>query len=448
MLFVDQLRGPHSTGIAVVRNYDDAILMAKAVGGVECLMETKAYDEAIKTFPKVMIGHNRFATMGKITRNNAHPFHFENVVGAHNGSLRNFKNLKGFFDYPVDSQVLYNSINEDGLEHTLANIEGAYALTYWDKKTKKMNFIRNTERPLYLALTKNEKTILWASESWMIEGIAERNNVELSTIVGLDKDTLLTVEIPTIKNKLVPHIRAGELKGGTALTTSVVVPFRGNGFAGSNNASNVAKTGTGAANSSTIPLTADEASAQAKETAEKVAASLQSPIGAGPMTFRAGFKGCTLDGAKFITLAIDGDPREYRLYLNKQDYGVYNSGDTVKGNITSMQIIDNAIIYKMGHLSAENLTTKVREIIDGTSLKERADKLLGITVEEMIDEPEATYEDHMGRKYVRDEFIKRHGFCAYCNGNVDPELGYRFIKDEVLCDDCCNNAMIVDILSQ
>lgn len=445
MLFVDQLRGPHSTGVAGVKNYDQAVSVAKVVGGFDALSEMKSYDEILKNYNKVLLGHNRFATIGKITRNNAHPFNFEHIVGAHNGSLRRYMNLKGYYDFPVDSQVLYNSINEDGLETTLANVEGAYALTFWDKRTQKMNFIRNTERPLFIGWTKNEKAIIWASEEWMIEGICARNGVELSAIFGIEKDTLLTVHIPTVKEKLVPHIRP-ELKGGTALApTGVVVPFRGNGFSGGNNPTNVGTTGTGTTSGTQVSTATTQTGAKAEETAKEIVASLQCPIGRGELTFTAGAKGCTADGAKYVTLELEGDPREYRLYLKKSDYGCYTTGDKVKGRINSMEVYNNDIVYKMQHLSAENLTTKEKDIIDVAALRELVE---GVSTEEEVPfDQEDTYDDHMGRPLNKADFMKKFSFCAYCSGNIDPDLGYRFIKDECLCDSCMVNKVIVDCLT-
>lgn len=451
MLFVDQLRGAHSTGVAVVRNYDNAVIMAKSVGGYEALADTKAYEEAMKTYPKVMIGHNRYATVGRITKNNAHPFNFEHIVGAHNGSLRRYNNLKGYGEYVVDSQVLYHSINEDGLDHTIANIEGAYALTYWDKRTEKMHFLRNTERPLYIGITKNEKAIMWASEDWMVEGIAGRNGVELLDIFALEKDVLVTFKIPTVKEKLVPHLRP-EMKGGTALTFGAVVPFRGNGFVGANNTGNAGAIGCGAANSSQVSTASTTTGTKAEEATKEVAATLSCPIGR-DLTFRAGSKGCTDDGAKYVKLEIDGDPREYRLYLNKRDYGVYNTGDTVKGRIVSLQVHGKDMVYKMSNVSAENLTKKVHEIVNGGRLAEAVQTFLGQDLTEKDDDTpfdngdDDTYDDSRGRPLSRDNFIKAYPFCSYCTGNISPDLGYRFMKnDEILCDYCLTDKVLVDSL--
>src|SRR3546814_12623264 len=36
---------------------------------------------------KAFIGHNRAATLGKVNGLNAHPFRYDNIMGAHNGTL-------------------------------------------------------------------------------------------------------------------------------------------------------------------------------------------------------------------------------------------------------------------------------------------------------------------------------------------------------------------------
>lgn len=155
---------------------------------------------------KVLVGHCRSATIGDVTPGNAHPFDTQNVIGVHNGTIRNFSNLKYVKDFKTDSEILYHNISELGIEETIKRIGygGAYSLVYFDKQDGTLNFIRNIERPLYFAQSTGGDTMYWASEDWMLKGLASRRNTPFGKIfqlkpmelwsIGLTKTTNLFTE--------------------------------------------------------------------------------------------------------------------------------------------------------------------------------------------------------------------------------------------------------------
>jgi len=88
MLLLDYLRGVDSTGLAAVRNKDSEVKVVKAAVNPIDLFGYKNFDMVLTgATSKVLIGHNRAATLGKVNNVNAHPFHCGAVVGAHNGTL-------------------------------------------------------------------------------------------------------------------------------------------------------------------------------------------------------------------------------------------------------------------------------------------------------------------------------------------------------------------------
>ena len=173
MLLVNQVRGRDSTGIFTLRG--DDVHVAKTLGVPEYLFDTKSFDSALTGCPKIMAGHCRSKTVGENTRNNAHPYEFDNIVGMHNGTLRNYYSWKSYDHKRTDSYALYASINDRGLEETFADLDpsGAWALVWYDKNNRTLNFLRNAERPLWFTWTKNKRAILWASEPWFF-GAARR----------------------------------------------------------------------------------------------------------------------------------------------------------------------------------------------------------------------------------------------------------------------------------
>lgn len=177
LLILDTLRGEDSTGVASI-NLNGDVSVAKVVGDPFQLFDTSAYTAITRTSNRVLIGHNRYATQGKVSRKNAHPFELDTLVGAHNGTLTNKWELKNGSKYDVDSEALYNDIEELGLEQAIGKAKGAWALVWWDKATSKLNFLRNKERPLHYIYSKDKKVMFWASEAWMLTAIINREGYE------------------------------------------------------------------------------------------------------------------------------------------------------------------------------------------------------------------------------------------------------------------------------
>lgn len=170
LLQLDTVRGPHSTGVAMVRTNGDNKVVKKLGTPWEGLFDSKDFEEYLKggSF-NVLLGHNRWATKGKISAKNAHPFDFDTLVGAHNGTLRSVRDLDDNTQFEVDSENLYHHMERNGVAETVKVLDGAFALTWYNKEESTINFIRNSERPLYYCFTEDRKAIIWASEDWMIE---------------------------------------------------------------------------------------------------------------------------------------------------------------------------------------------------------------------------------------------------------------------------------------
>lgn len=204
MLYLDVLRGEDSTGVAAIsKPYEEGteVEVFKSIGSASDFF----YDHAkfkrsrdITSKPVgVMIGHNRFATQGAVNEDNAHPFDFENVVGAHNGtvsqgSLRNFHDYR---KYDVDSQIIYSHLSHtQSIDEVWKDADGAMALAWWDKRLNQLNLIRNSQRPLHIAYADDDKTVFWASELWMILVAAMRHGIKLKEPIEAVPNRLYTFD--------------------------------------------------------------------------------------------------------------------------------------------------------------------------------------------------------------------------------------------------------------
>jgi len=195
MLKLDTVRGPHSTGLLGVTKAGSCNIFKKTGTPWE-LEQYKGHDKFWQPQHNVIIGHNRFATQGEINHINAHPYQHEHLYGVHNGSLTNKWKLDDARDFDVDSDNLYHHMRLNGLAHTVKLIEGAFALVWYDKQDKTINFVRNKERPLHMAYSKDGKTLFWASESWMLLVAATKTDVKLEDTFEFDTAThaVMTLE--------------------------------------------------------------------------------------------------------------------------------------------------------------------------------------------------------------------------------------------------------------
>ena len=170
MALLTSMRGADATGfigVDVKKNQADYM---KVTGGP---WEWNSWDKAdeftkrIVSKYNVVIGHGRAATIGKNIALNAHPFRHGDITLVHNGTLRNFAALKHRhkLDFDVDSEAVCWLMNKIGLQETIDEIEGAFALAWWDGKNQTVNFIRNSERPLSYTVSTNNRRLLFASES-------------------------------------------------------------------------------------------------------------------------------------------------------------------------------------------------------------------------------------------------------------------------------------------
>lgn len=182
MLWCDAIRGKDSTGAFTVLANSQAKLV-KNEGNPEYLLGTKQWEkfrQAATQSGHILVGHNRKATFGTVSRENAHPFCEENILLVHNGTVANHKGMK---DVEVDSHAICHSIAEKGHVETLEQLDGAFTLVWYDITNKKLNLVRNDQRPL--VWTENQDFLFFASEGFMLGWLLARNNIKTEKFYDL-----------------------------------------------------------------------------------------------------------------------------------------------------------------------------------------------------------------------------------------------------------------------
>lgn len=203
LLIADQVRGSDGTGIFAV-TLDGICQTVKMGGNVTDLMRSKGFNQRwehwLKNGVRILVGHNRFATTGKTNTACAHPFISNHIVMVHNGTLSQASDLK-LDNFEVDSEALASEISKVGVEEALKKTSGAYTIVYYDSKEKTLNFIRNGERPLAIFEDQKMNRLVFASESKMLEWIADRNFINIGTPDDLPIDTLVSFPLLSMKKE-------------------------------------------------------------------------------------------------------------------------------------------------------------------------------------------------------------------------------------------------------
>lgn len=166
----NESRGNHGWGYCGFED-DGSLVMNKGVGS----FTANAPFELLSEMPMVQC-HTRYSTTGSKTQENSHPFQIGNIIGVHNGIIRNCYALENKYPerkpFQVDSMHIFAHLNE---EKDMNELDGYAAVTYMDIReawpTRKMRlFVFNTD-DLHVARINGVGTVWSSNKSHLIRAL-------------------------------------------------------------------------------------------------------------------------------------------------------------------------------------------------------------------------------------------------------------------------------------
>lgn len=177
LLYADEVRGKHSTGVAAVE-YDGTCHVAKRAVCARDFLDMPRMTKEIDASKWALLGHNRHATQGNSGAHaNAHPFEHGAITLMHNGTLSTREGLKDSHKFQVDSENIAYTFSIKHYMDVLPNLNGAFALVWHNAADNTVRFVRNDERPLAIATSKHRNVMYYASEMDMLKWVLKRNDI-------------------------------------------------------------------------------------------------------------------------------------------------------------------------------------------------------------------------------------------------------------------------------
>lgn len=159
----------------------------------------KRYDKVVDYGKRFVLGHNRWATTGKVSQRNAHPFAFDNILGCHNGTVPDYRLRelkKDYTNYGTDSEAVLACIDSEPLQDTFRTLSGAWAFVWYDRRDDTVNFLRNPDRYLCYCYSEDRETLFWASEAGFLSAALSRNKIKYGTIYEVTEGAHTCWKIP------------------------------------------------------------------------------------------------------------------------------------------------------------------------------------------------------------------------------------------------------------
>jgi Glutamine amidotransferase domain len=197
------------TGIIAIKR-DGSYETVKIGTDAHAFLKTPGWQEIVKNITSyvALLGHTRMATSGAVTNDNAHPFVEANIALNHNGHVymnhlkKNLVKEDGEFD--VDSHGFCKILSKSypNIIQVLKEMDGSFAIMYYDPAKKTIGWARDSSKPLYVI---EKYAMLWFSSEKSFFYTAWESTPESidKDVYSIAIDTLYTIDISAVKKEIV-----------------------------------------------------------------------------------------------------------------------------------------------------------------------------------------------------------------------------------------------------
>lgn len=201
MGILSQSRGTDSTGIVRVSVNEPAMSFAKKVGKIDIYKDrlpakeffetknAKGILDKVDNHTTAVLGHTRAGTSANPFYNtNNHPHVCGNIIGMHNGHIRNWVNLAIKFKLKLngrcDSEVIFGLLNkfmaekgmsiEEATKEVSSLLEGSFACVAVDTEDCSSVMVFRRSNPLAFRYSSSVGAVLFASEAAFVMSVYQQ----------------------------------------------------------------------------------------------------------------------------------------------------------------------------------------------------------------------------------------------------------------------------------
>jgi hypothetical protein len=188
-------RGVHATGVATTLPDGDTGIW-KVAAPAKKVVESDVFKRGVlrtlepgNVMPIIIQGHTRHATHNNAHVDSAaHPFRRGEIVGAHNGIIRNWVSIENDLKltpkerFQVDSEAVFELLNRNkDPRKALKRLEGYFALS-WVKGTE-LNLVRSMDAVMHCAYLGRHRTLIWNSTKTALEKVLDELGVKSDAFI-------------------------------------------------------------------------------------------------------------------------------------------------------------------------------------------------------------------------------------------------------------------------
>ncbi len=192
LLLLSEKRGPHATGVALLKSDGECTLFKRPLKASEFIKEKGFKDVlfGVDARTTLLMGHTRWQTIGDASNNeNNHPIRAGNVLGTHNGTILNADQLFDRLALPrhaeVDSELIFRiadatlddgCLNPVAVKARLALCRGQISAVLASRRDPETVMVIKGNKPLELRHNEEHRTIVYASDAAYLDVVLAKEN--------------------------------------------------------------------------------------------------------------------------------------------------------------------------------------------------------------------------------------------------------------------------------